>query len=210
MSDNMFKMFSQNLFSDHEKDILEILRECYRNRRHGVSLSDLEMPPFGNWRPIPDIRKFLSNISFRCTNDRLTHEQIEWLTGGWFEEYLYYMAEKYMKPDDILIGVHISRKGVKRNNELDAVFMKDNRLFVIECKTGVETERMFNEIVYKACALREALLGVSCYSYIASLKPDNKDDLKKIAKNMDIIFWDRTIMTKKLSSAFKEMKKVLE
>ena len=49
---------------------------------------------------------------------------------------------------------------------------------------------MFNEIVYKACALKEALLGVSCHSYIFSLKSDIDGDLKKIAENMDITFCD--------------------
>ena len=78
---------------------------------------------------------------------------------------------------------------------MDVVFTKGNKLFVIECKTGVQTERLFNEIVYKVCAIREALLGVSSYSYIFSLKKDYTDVLKRIAQNMDIIFVDRNILT---------------
>ena len=75
------------------------------------------------------------------------------------------------------------------------VFTKGNKLFVIECKTGVQSERLFNEIVYKVCAIREALLGVSSYSYIFSLKQDYTDVLKRIAQNMDIIFVDYEILT---------------
>ena len=132
------------------------------------------------------------------TREKLNYKQIAWITGGWFEEYVYYRVQEIVQPDEIELGLHISRKGARLRNELDVVFIKNNRLFVIECKTGVETERKFNEIVYKACALREALLGVSCYSYIASLKPDSTDDLKKVASNMDITFWDHKIMTEKL------------
>ena len=74
------------------------------------------------------------------------------------------------------------------------IFTKGNKLFVIECKTGVQTERLFNEIVYKLCAIKEALLGVSCYSYIFSLKKDDSNDLKRIAENMGITFVDHDIL----------------
>lgn len=56
---------------------------------------------------------------------------------------------------------------------------------------------MFNEIVYKACALREMMLGISCYSYIFSLKKDHKEDLKRIAANMDIQFVDGEMINSK-------------
>ena len=205
MAENMFQMFSQHLFSNHEMFIMESLRVNYRCRKKGVSLSEIENPQQERDQSIPDIRNFLSLISMRCPNDRLSQDQIEWITGGWFEEYVYYIVQQAVSPDDIALGMHVSRKGIKRINELDVVFIKNNRFFVIECKTGVETERLFNEIVYKACALREALLGVSCHSYIASLKSDYSDDLKKIASNMDITFWDYEVMTTRLEEELKKL-----
>ncbi len=208
LADNMFKMFSQNLLSDREKYIMELLRVHYRDRKRGALISEIENPSKDQIPKIPDIRRFLSTISMSCTNNRLSHSQIEWITGGWFEEYMYYKVAKQITPDDIALNIHISRKGLKRNNELDVVFIKNNRLFVIECKTGVQTERMFNEIVYKACALREALLGVSSFSYIASLKRDSQDDLKKIAASMDIKFWDYKIVTSSLNKAMKEINQI--
>jgi len=201
----MFKHCSQNLFSEQDKQIIKILRDGYRGHRKVVPISELENPKNKNIPPIPDIRRFLSLISFSYTDEKLTKDQIEWITGGWFEEYVYYMVLNYVKPDDIKIGAHIFRKGVKRDNELDVVFMKNNRLYVVECKSGVDTERMFNEVVYKATALREALLGVSCYSYIASLKSDPDGSLKKIAQYMDIEFWDHEIMVKKLKKTLKQL-----
>ena len=137
----------------------------------------------------------------------LVRSELEYLTGGWFEEYVYYMVKKHIQPQDLSIGIKIFSNGVRHNNELDVVFTKGNKLYVIECKTGVQTERMFNEIVYKLCAIKEALLGVSCYSYIFSLKRDDTDVLKKIAANMDIIFVDHDVLlsTRKMRSALVAM-----
>ncbi|MCR4964793.1 MAG: DUF1887 family protein [Bacteroidales bacterium] len=205
MADIMFKYCSKNLFSERDKLIIKMLRDDYRGHRKVIPIAEIENPKSKKRSPIPDIRRFLSLISFSYKDDKLTKDQIEWITGGWFEEYVYYMVMNCVKPDDAKIGVHIFRKGIKRDNELDVVFMKNNRLFVIECKSGVDTERMFNEVVYKATALREALLGVSCYSYIASLKNDPDGSLKKIAQYMDIEFWDHEIMVKKLKKTLKQL-----
>ncbi|MBR6175544.1 MAG: DUF1887 family protein [Bacteroidales bacterium] len=210
LSNTMFRLFAGNLFTNRDFHIMEILRSDYRGCRGGVSVSELELPASTEKMPIPDIREFLGKIGMPVKNDKLSRTQIGWITGGWFEEYIYYKVKKAASPDDIKLGVHISRKGVPRNNELDVLFMKNNRLFVIECKTGVETERMFSEIVYKACALREALLGVSCYSYIASLKKDGNDNLDKIAKSMDIVFWDYTEIVNRFPKVLADMLEIVQ
>ena len=41
------------------------------------------------------------------------------------------------------------------------------------------------------------MLGISCYSYIFSLKKDHKEDLKRIAANMDIQFVDGEMINSK-------------
>ncbi len=144
---------------------------------------------------ISNLTNFLDHVGFiPLVEGYLNRSELEYLTGGWFEEYVYYLVKRHIQPQDLSIGVRISRNGVRHNNELDVVFTKGNKLFVIECKTGVQTERMFNEIVYKLCAIKEALLGVSCCSYIFSLKRDDSDVLKKIAANMDITFVDHAVL----------------
>ena len=205
LSNTMFQLFAGDLFTGRDFQIMEILRSDYRGCRGGVSIPELERPASSGGSPIPDIREFLGKIGMPVKNNKLSNAQIGWITGGWFEEYIYHRVRMAVSPDDIKLGVHIARKGVPRNNELDVVFMKNNRLFVIECKTGVETERIFSEIVYKACALREALLGVSCYSYIASLKKDGNDNLDKIAKSMDIVFWDYTEIVNRFPEALADL-----
>ena len=194
-SEYIYKLYINDKLKGKHGDTMELLRIYYRNRK-SVLIKTLETSNTKQDPAVPGLSSFLNRIEFVPeTKGVLTRAELEYLTGGWFEEYVYYLVKEYIKPQDIAIGVTISRSGVKHNNELDVVFTKGNKLFVIECKTGVQTERLFNEIVYKVCAIREALLGVSSFSYIFSLKKDYTDVLKRIAQNMDIIFVDRNILT---------------
>ena len=193
-SANLFQLFTQNKLTHQDYKVMEMLRLHYRERRR-INIYDVETSSKPNLPAIPDLSEFLLNLHFiPKINGVLLRDELEYLTGGWFEEYVYYLVKRHVAPDDIAIGVKISRAGVRHSNELDVVFTKGNKLFVIECKTGVQTERLFNEIVYKLCAIKEALLGVSCHPYIFSLKKDDTNDLKRIAENMGITFVDHDIL----------------
>ena len=194
-TNHIFKLFSRQMLPRQDFETMELLRTHYRKRKR-VQIKTVETTGSFSSPPVPGLSRFLFDIEFVPeTKGVLAHEELEYLTGGWFEEYVYHMVKKYVKPQDIAISVVISRQGVRHNNELDVVFTKGNKLFVIECKTGVQTERLFNEIVYKVCAISEALLGVSCNSYIFSLKKDDSDVLKRIADNMGITFVDNSMLT---------------
>lgn len=190
----IFKLFSQQLLSGDDYETMELLRIYYRGRKR-INIKNTETSTNHKRPAVPHLTKYLYDIGF-VPQDKgtLNRDELEYLTGGWFEEYVYYLVKKHVKPQDLAINVHISREGVKHSNELDVVFTKGNKLFVIECKTGVQTERLFNEIVYKVCAISEALLGVSCCSYIFSLKKDDDNALKRIAENMGISFIDNAIL----------------
>ena len=191
----IFKLFSKQMLPGQDYETMELLRTHYRKRKR-VQIKTVEETGCFNSPSVPGLSRFLFDIEFVPeTKGVLNHEELEYLTGGWFEEYVYRLVKKYVKPQDMAISVVISRQGVRHNNELDVVFTKGNKLFVIECKTGVQTERLFNEIVYKVCAINEALLGVSSNSYIFSLKKDDSDVLKCIADNMGITFVDYSILT---------------
>lgn len=190
----VFNKFTQRGLPGQDYDTMEILRK-YRNMK-SIQILTAETTGYFQYPAMPGLSGFLCHINFVSEKKgTLNKREIEYLTGGWFEEYVYYLVKKQIKPQDIAIGVRISRSGVRHDNELDVVFMKGNKLFVIECKTGVQTERLFNEIVYKVCAISEALLGMSCYPYIFSLKRDDTDVLKRIASNMGITFVDNDILT---------------
>ncbi len=208
-SQHLFTMFSQNLFGQGDYQVMEILREKYRNWKF-LLLSEVENPHKEYMTAIPNLSKFLNYIDFVPERKgSLQNYEIEYLTGGWFEEYVYALIKEVLQPDDIAMGVHISNGIIKHNNELDVCFIKANKLFVIECKTGVTNEKLYNEIVYKVCALKEVLLGTS-NSYIFSLKKDHKGIWKKTAKYMGITFCDWLNLTKpkNLKRILKEMNQI--
>ena len=210
-SKHLFVMFSQGLLGRLDYQVIEILREKYRNWRF-IIISEVENPTRQNMMSIPHLSKFLDYIGFVPERKgSLQKHEIEYLTGGWFEEYVYALIKEIMQPDDISMGVHISNGIIKHDNELDVCFIKANKLFVIECKTGVTNEGLFNEIVYKVCALKEVLLG-ACNSYIFSLKKDSKGIWKKTARYMGISFCDWLDMTKpdKMNAVLKEMNKIVK
>lgn len=194
-SQHFFTLFSQNLLGQGDYQVMDILREKYRGWKYLI-ISEVENPHKEYMTPIPNLGKFLNYIGFVPERKgSLQGNEIDYLTGGWFEEYVYALIKNVLQPDDIAMGVHISNGIIKHNNELDVCFMKANKLFVIECKTGVASESYFNEIVYKVCALKEVLLGTS-NSYIFSLKKDHKGNWKKTAKYMGITFCDWLNLTK--------------
>ena len=208
-SQHLFTMFSQNMFSRGDYQVMETLREKYRNWKFLI-ISQVENPDKDYMTAIPNLSKFLEFIGFVPERPgSLQNYEIEYLTGGWFEEYVYALFKEVLQPDDIAMGVHISNGKIRHNNELDVCFIKANKLFVIECKTGVTSESLFNEIVYKVCALKEVLLG-SGNSYIFSLKKDHKGNWKKTAKYMGITFCDWLNLTKpeNLKALLKSMDKL--
>jgi len=205
-SRHLFTMFSQNMLSRGDYEVMETLRHKYRNWNF-FNINEVEHPHKLTMIPIPNLSRFLDYIGFVPEKPgALQNYEIEYLTGGWFEEYVYSLIKEVLQPDDIAMGVHISNGIIKHNNELDVCFIKSNKLFVIECKTGVTSESLFNEIVYKVCALKEVLLG-SGNSYIFSLKKDHKGNWKKTAKYMGITFCDWIDLTKpeRLKSILNEM-----
>ena len=177
-AEQFFGYFTGGHFTNNDFDILEDLREL-RNKTIEVS-------------SINGLDKFLRFINFpQQMDDKLTDTEVQYLTGGWFEEYIYYLMKETIAPDDIAMSVRIQRQGSEFQNELDVVFTLKNRLYAIECKTGVGKRSLYNQIVYKACALKEALLGIRSYSYIFSLNEDHRQSLERTARNMGIFFCDR-------------------
>lgn len=196
-AERFLNVFISGQLTSADYDVLETLRCHYRDKKR-IHIQQVELAGEYGCPATPNLSAFLNYIYFLPKiNGVLLKEELEYLTGGWFEEYVYYQVIENLKPNEALIGPHIGREGLSLNNELDVVCIKNNKLFVIECKSGVQGKRMFNEIVYKACALREMMLGISCYSYIFSLKKDHKEDLKRIAANMDIQFVDGEMINSK-------------
>lgn len=168
-------------------EIIDKLRE-YRNDRRKTPYTINEIiNGISSKPPIPNIKDLLDFIKFPLKDEeKISCQEISYLTGGWFEEYAYYLIKTNLKPNDIEINLRISATNNTNMNELDVVFTLGNKLFIIECKTGIAKQKDLNDIVYKATALKDGILGkLGANSYIFSLKKEDPN-FTKIAKNMKI------------------------
>ncbi len=197
---SFYNLYVNGNLSDEEKNILDKLR-AYRSGKgskgNPISIKELESREEDTEKKpsINGLSDFLTRVNYPIKNNELSKYEIQYLTGGWFEEYVYFLINNRINPDDIQIGVEIQKSESTNINDLDVVFTKGNKLYVIECKTGVGSEGLFNQIVYKASALKEKLLGLSAKSYIFSLNPPIDDRLKSTAVNMGTNYIDLSDFT---------------
>ena len=99
-----------------------------------------------------------------------------YLGGEWFEEYVYLRIKRDFKlrDEDIAKSVKICRlSSTSNDNELDVVFVRDNALYVIECKVsmtgyGKDPKSVVDEYLYKLAAISKDF-GLRVNSYIFTL-----------------------------------------
>lgn len=154
------ELFYKNKWSQKYNRIISKLRD-YINEFEKDILFDRTKEELLN-----EIQVFISVTSFPLKNhDRLTKNEIRYLIGGWWEEYCYnYIKEKFALSDSYInIGIQNS----KTNNELDVIFVKDNVLYVFECKTTVFKKDDFEDYIYKLSAIKDNQngfgIGVKAY-----------------------------------------------
>ena len=192
----IFNRFKNRNLSSQSFRALEQLRMHYRGTKNQLSLNAIRSGSVVFAEGIRGVEGLLTEFGFvPQVPDGLQPAEIDYLTGGWFEEYVYFTLLRALSPQEIALGVRISRPGVEHDNELDVVLIKANTLFVVECKTGVATDHLFNEIVYKASALKQTLLGRSCHSYIFTLKNDYDHRLAEVAQMMGITLCPKGTLT---------------
>lgn len=129
-----------------------------------------------------------------------------YITGGWFEEYMFMQFEPYVKEGkifDLRIGLEISFKDINNNQnisgfgglrnmmgdtyqELDIVFTDGKRLYIIECKAG----NVKSEFIMKLQNIVRYFGGMEGKGILAAcFPPSSKVVQKKIDEsyNMEII-----------------------
>ncbi|MCQ2281106.1 MAG: DUF1887 family CARF protein [Bacteroidales bacterium] len=202
---HIFDCFKARRLTGKAFSALEVLRRCYRGTKNSVSLNSIRKGSVLHEEGTDGVEALLKEFRFvPKVADSLQPDEIDYLTGGWFEEYVFHTIQQAVAPQEIALGVRISHSGMEHDNELDVMFIKANTLFVVECKTGVATDHLFNEIVYKACALKETFLGRSCHSYIFTLKNDYDHHLAEVSDMMGIRLCAKSTLTdaKKMQDVF--------
>ncbi|NIA31117.1 MAG: DUF1887 family protein, partial [Actinobacteria bacterium] len=127
----------------------------------------------------------LKRWKFKPKNESfLTREEIDYLTGSWFEEYVYNWMKDFLnlKEREIGVGVKIMRESVQ--NEFDVLFVYHNTMYMIECKTGLwdstADRNILNETIYKLEALRNDFgLRVKPYIFTLTERGDERFQVKR-------------------------------
>jgi hypothetical protein len=118
---------------------------------------------------IPTLFEWLEKIRFPFeSKDNLTAKETFYLSGGWLEEYTYTFIKNLLQLPDAAIGLNVKIKRQNVSNEFDVMFVLDNTIYVLECKTGLTRKDLYEETVYKLAALRKDF-GLFVNSYIVTM-----------------------------------------
>lgn len=116
-----------------------------------------------------------------------------YLTGGWFEEWLYYTIKTslHLRDDQISHSLKLksiySEKNTDSDNEIDVAFVYNNNLYIIECKvfTYRQTEgKKINDTIYKISSIRSSM-GLKATALVAILSDFGKSEERK--KSIDYL-----------------------
>ncbi len=152
----VFDKFIKNSFIDYA-DVLFALRA---KRDKDVEISTIDR-----------LTNFLNELEFAVTGiSKLTKLQVKYFTGEWFEEYVANrLIAELGESMDMSIGIQINKNqiinGEKKSfsNEMDVLFMYNNKFYSIECKTSVfdttEEINSFGETIRK----ERNILGETIY-----------------------------------------------
>jgi len=218
-ANKIFRHFIKNDF-DTFNEIIELIR----NRRgKKLNLTNQE-----------NIKKFLKSIDFIPEKpDILNEKETKYLTGEWFEEYIYFKIKDELIINDNEIGLGYNVLNQNTPNEFDVLFMVNHKLYIIECKTSIfdlrisglseETENnnyesknitkkynLLPEIIYKADALKSKL-GLFANILIFTLEEIKNEDHEP--KDEHKVHFDRALLSHVgivSKRDFKENKKIDE
>jgi len=128
------------------------------------------------------LTSFLDVINFRMDNDNtLSKYECKYLSGEWMEEYLYLLIKNELYFENKLIGLGTEIRGADgSSNEFDVLIMKNNKLYLYECKTSIydeEGKTFIAETIYKADALRKKF-GLFTETTIVTLSDLDDSKLK--------------------------------
>lgn len=199
--------------SDTEKKFLCLMWKN-RNDIKRIFSKDIQNKPLVFERPFVSgltIVKILNDNACLISIDNLSCKFnrdegcVKFLSGTWFEEYIYTLIDKYIKEGsitDISIGTIVEYNKVP-NYEFDILFTDGKRLFEIECKSGKVDQTDITKLDSNA----NYFGGSEVCSILATIQDIKDNGMKAKLKALGItqIYGDKLsdkleeIVTKKLS-----------
>ncbi len=121
--------------------------------------------------------------------ENLSKNELRYITGGWFEEFVYQKVkeENNLPDENVALNVHIEKGHDK--NELDVIYIQNNRLHVIECKSfleGSEGAWVLNDALYKLQAIMKSKFGLNALPYLYTQSIVEKETALNRAKEFGI------------------------
>ncbi len=147
MSETILSYFLFEFNKEKDIPVLELLR----NSRS----KDLR-----NYNTHDELLSFLQRIGFKPKNEsKLSKYECRYLSGDWLEEYMFYFIKEYFDVPESAIGLSLSVDKSGTPNEFDVLVMKNNKIFLFECKTSIyidsdEIQTFIGETIYKSDSLR--------------------------------------------------------
>ncbi|HPM47864.1 MAG TPA: DUF1887 family CARF protein [bacterium] len=205
---NFLNTFKTELFNNYRNEIAFLIKlqndrpiKKVLEKKGEIDWNDIRVHEFVHKNSgiylLDNIDKLFKSCGF---NDgvMIKSKSLRFITGGWFEELAYSLVKENLKISDeqIALGTEVIKDNDNRKkNEFDVAFISNNSLYIIECKTSMESEvkGLFAETVYKQAAIRKDL-GLSAQSYLFTLdKVDNIDHIKR-AETLGIKIIDLTVL----------------
>ncbi len=143
------------------------------------------------------IQQFSDAGILRCQDDSLIfpNETARFFAnGGWLEAHVYAAClnlKKSLPIQDVGCSVEVTRQGKNPvKNELDVALLKDNRLYLVECKTkryagNGQKHSEADDVLYKLDSIRDVLGGLKAQAMLVSIKNISPAHLSR-AKELNI------------------------
>lgn len=182
------------------------------NRKKYINLSEILRDDFKMKNNLnfnyDELFNFLKNCGFNP--EKIQRKELKYITGGWFEHYIYNTIKQITKLNNDGIAMNIKLKNKNVENEFDVMFTLNNNLHIIECKTGLSGKNgnLVNDTLYKQQALRRDF-GLTVQLFLFTLDEISKESDIDRAKlfNIRIIdskyFENKEILTNKLKEILK-------
>ncbi len=129
--------------------------------------------------------------------EKLSRDELRYITGGWFEEFVYQKVKNENNLPDENIALNVRIEKGHDNNELDVVYIQDNRLHVIECKSfleGSEGTKVLNDALYKLQAIMKSKFGLNASPHLYTQSVVEKEAALNRAKEFGIEIVDGKVL----------------
>jgi hypothetical protein len=138
--------------------ISEFIRQKYRGREINPKRSEELKSAYDKCQNLKEY-----GMQFD-TEQKVSREETKYITGDWFEEYVYWKVKHILDIPETHIHSGIQLKKEGSQNEYDVMFTRNNALYVIECKTNISDSlrdgeenfgKLLTDTLYKAATLKK-------------------------------------------------------